>query len=289
MTNHALIEINKEKCVKCGLCSKLCSCDVIKFEKGDYPEISENNLQNCMHCQHCFSICPTGALSFDGISDKDTTAIGEIPNSELMLNLIKTRRSCRNFKDNNVDREIIKKLTDMTAWVPTGCNDHRLHFSIIDDKDELNKFKNIINEEFTKTFSKLRLVKEFIAKGDIKIDYKKFVQFKRMLSTKDDKIFRNAPHIVVVAYPKDAPCGPVDSIIALSYFELYAQTLGLGTLWCGMAQWLLLALPKLCKYIDLPKNYKPGYVMLFGNSNENYKRTTKPKSCSVKHVKINQG
>jgi len=286
MAENTLIEINKEKCIKCGLCSDICPCNVINFEKGEYPEISETNIVACMKCQHCFSICPAGAITFEGVSAEESCPFGEIPSEESMLNLIKKRRSCRNYKDENVSPEIIKKLTDMTAWVPTGCNDHRLHFSVIDDKDELVKLKQIIKEEFSKTFTKLRLAKEFISHKDVKIDYKKFVQYKRLLSLHNDIIFRGAPHLVVVAYPKDAPCGPQDSIIALSYFELYAQTLGLGTLWCGMAQWLFQALPKLCKHIDLPKNYKPGYVMLFGYSKENYKRTTKPACCSVKHVKI---
>ena len=286
MVENALIEIDKEKCIKCGLCSHICPCDVIKFENGEYPEVSENHIAGCMKCQHCFSVCPAGAITFEGIAAEDACPFGENPSEESMLNLIKKRRSCRNYKDENVSHEIIKKLTDMTAWVPTGCNDHRLHFSVIDDKEELAKLKNVIKEEFSKTFTKLRLAKEVISHRDVKIDYKKFVQYKRMLSLHEDIIFRNAPHLVVVAYPKDAPCGPVDSIIALSYFELYAQTLGLGTLWCGLAQWLFQALPKLCKHIDIPKNYKPGYVMLFGYSKENYKRMTKPKGCSVKHVKI---
>ena len=286
MTENTLIEINKEKCIKCGLCSEICPCGVIKFEKGEYPEVSDKHIIACMKCQHCFSICPANAVCFDGIVDTGAVNKEFNPSPESMLNLIKTRRSCRNFKDENVSPEIIEKLTSMTAWVPTGCNDHRLHFSVIDDKENLSVFKNIINDEFSKTFTKLKLAKEFISQKEIKIDYKKFVQFKRMLSSGDDTIFRNAPHLIVAAYPKDAPCGPVDSIIALSYFELYAQSLGLGTLWCGFAQWLFQALPKLCKYIDLPKNYKPGYVMLFGYSKEKYKRMTKPEGCSFRHVEF---
>ena len=286
MTYKTLIETDNRKCVKCGLCSKICPCSIIKFKDGNYPVIQEKNIENCMKCQHCFSICPTGAITFNGISDKDTVLPGDIPGADLMLNLIQTRRSCRNYKDANVNKEIIKKLTDMTAWVPTGCNNHGLHFSVIDDKEELMKFKNFIDKEFSKTFTKLKLAKELISQNKIKLDYKKFVQFKRMLSASDDKVFRNAPHLVVVSYPKDAPCGITDSVIALSYFELYAQTLGLGTLWCGMAQWLLQAMPKLCKVLEIPKNYKPGYVMLFGYSDEKYKRVTRPESCAIKHVKI---
>lgn len=286
MTENALIGINKDKCLKCGLCSEICPCGVIKFEKENYPEVSDKHIIACMKCQHCFSICPVNAICFDGVSETDAVNMELNPSPESMLNLIKTRRSCRNFKDENVSPEIIKKLTDMTAWVPTGCNDHRLHFSVIDDKENLAVFKNILKDEFSKTFTKLKLAKEFISQKEIKIDYKKFVQFKRMMSSGDDTIFRKAPHLIVAAYPKDAPCGPVDSIIALSYFELYAQSLGLGTLWCGFAQWLFQSLPKLCKYIDLPKDYKPGYVMLFGYSKEKYKRMTQPKGCSLRHVEF---
>jgi len=54
------ITINEEKCIKCGICAKLCPIENIKFEKGSYP-IKENKCQSCMRCVH---FCPRKAILF---------------------------------------------------------------------------------------------------------------------------------------------------------------------------------------------------------------------------------
>ena len=53
-------------------------------------------------------------------------------NSDDVLNLIQSRRSIRNYKQENVSKDTIQKLKDMLNYVPTGKNNHALHFSFID-------------------------------------------------------------------------------------------------------------------------------------------------------------
>ena len=62
----------------------------------------------------------------------------------------------------------------------------------------------------------------------------------------------------------------------MSYFELYAQSLGLGTLWCGLFIWSLLAMPEFLERLGVPEGYVPGYAMMFGNTGLNYPRATQP-------------
>ncbi|MEI6080424.1 MAG: EFR1 family ferrodoxin [bacterium] len=50
------IKFNKDKCVKCGLCSKLCPVGNIVMH--DYPALDNK----CEVCVRCTSFCPTGAL-----------------------------------------------------------------------------------------------------------------------------------------------------------------------------------------------------------------------------------
>jgi len=68
----------------------------------------------------------------------------------------------------------------------------------------------------------------------------------------------------------------VDPVIALSYFELYANTLGLGTLWCGLFKWAVALLPEMLEPFHVPEGYVPGYAMMFGRSGLNYRRSTVP-------------
>ena len=74
-------------------------------------------------------------------------------------------------------------------------------------------------------------------------------------------------------------------IIALSYIELYAQSLGLGTCWCGFAQACFKLLPKLSSVVKIPDGYKPTYVMLIGKSAVKYHRTVLPEDFPISEIK----
>jgi ferredoxin/flavodoxin len=51
-------KIQKNKCIKCGLCAKLCPVENIDF-KGIYPTFKA---QNCQICMRCISYCPQKAI-----------------------------------------------------------------------------------------------------------------------------------------------------------------------------------------------------------------------------------
>jgi nitroreductase len=168
----------------------------------------------------------------------------------------------------------ISKLKEMLAYVPTGCNFKGLHFSFIEDVEVMNQFRNHVNEK----------VLNALTKKPIKAVAERFAMFKKFLLDGDDVLFRGAPHMVVVSNSIKAPCAKEDPIIALSYFELYAQSLGLGTCWCGLVHGALMLFPELSEYLEIPEGYKPSYVMLFGPKNVNYSRTTQPNLASISVV-----
>ena len=90
--------------------------------------------------------------------------------------------------------------------------------------------------------------------------------------------------MIVVSSSIHAPCANVDPIIALSYIELYAQSLGLGTCWCGFAQACFKLMPRLSKLVEIPDGYKPVYVMLIGYPAVNYARTTLPEEFPISAI-----
>ena len=261
-------KIDESKCIHCGLCVKDCIAGVISMEQDKAPQATAP--QRCIACQHCMAVCPVGAIS---IFDKNPDNAEKIysQNPDMILNLIKSRRSDRNFKLENVDKDKIEKLKNMLAWVPTGCNCRKLHFSFIEDIEVMNEFREYTTNK----------VVSALEKKPIKAVAEKFSNYAKLLLKGHDVIFRGAPHMVVVANHVDAPCSKEDAIIALSYFELYAQSLGLGTCWCGLADSCMKLFPELCEYMGIPEGYKPEYAMLFGAKDVNYARTTQPEKVSV--------
>lgn len=257
--------IDKDKCIGCGLCIKDCSTIAIKMGEDNKPFMTEKGNINCMSCQHCLAICPTGAISILGKSSTNSTQPLPTSNEEI-LNVIKSRKSCRHYKEEDVPEEIIEQLKYMLNYVPTGRNNHNLLFSIVDKRKDADIIREYVNKNL------LKLTKRF----PFNIAAKKYARYAKLLEKGVDIIFRNAPHIIVACSPIDAPCANIDPVIALSYFELYANSLGLGTCWCGLAQNCFKILPKMKDFFNIPKGYKPVYVMLFGLPTLKYARHTQP-------------
>lgn len=269
------LKIDKTKCIHCGRCINDCSCFVLEFDENKIPKVVQDGEARCMKCQHCFAVCPTGALSiFDKNSD-NSKEICNNHNPENVLNLIQSRRSIRHYKNQNLNKETFEKLKKMLPWIPTGCNDHRLHFTFIDDLNAMEKFKE-------KTYTSL---KKLFNQRPFPVEATKFLRLKDAVLNGKDPIFRGAPHMVIVSSPVDAPCANIDPVIALSYFELYAQSLNVGTVWCGLAQGCLNIMPELVKELHLPDGYKPVYCMLFGIPDIQFKRITQPENYKISYYR----
>ena len=267
--------IDNEKCVHCGKCIADCGAYCLEFDENNVPTFSEGAEARCIKCQHCLAVCPTGALSILGKKAEDSQPTSGC-NAEELLNLIKSRRSIRTYKQQNLDKDKLDKIKDVLKWTPTGCNFHQLDFAFVDDIEVMNEIRNTINS---------RLIK-CLESTCFNTFAKKFTRYKQALLNGHDVIFRGAPHMVVVSTPINAPCVNVDPMIALSYLELYAQSLGVGTLWCGLGYYCFKLFPDLCEQIEVPEGYKVSYVMLFGEKDVDYPRVIQPDDISIHSVKL---
>lgn len=268
-------KVDKTKCINCKKCANDCFAKIIKMSAENTPLISEEDEQYCIKCQHCLAICPTGAISILEKNPENSKPCSNFPDSEQLLNLIESRRSIRIYKHENLPSKDLQKLKEILKFSPTGCNNHKLHFSIIDDVEVMDRFRNRTNNKIKKILLSLPI-------NSVK---NKFAKYRKEFLNGEDIIFRGAPHMIVVSSPINAPCANEDGIISLSYFELYAQSRGIGTLWCGFAQICLKLFPELCEFLQIPDGYKPIYVMLFGPTNVKYQRTIQPEEYTITSVK----
>lgn len=224
--------------------------------------------EDCIRCQHCMAICPVGAVSIFGLDPKNSSRVpGNLPELDDLTTLVRGRRSCRNYQDRNVDHELIEDLVT-TAWhAPTGCNTQQVLFTVIDKKDKLREFFEWIMAELIKV-KDLPKFKDTPSLG--------FIQYvtREWTAKGADELFRGAPHLLVASVSDQAACGREDSIIALSYFELLANSAGLGTVWDGIAYYAMTVfVPEAKKYLGIPDNHTIGYAMVFGHPAVYYQRT----------------
>ncbi len=267
------LDIDFSRCVRCGACVRDCPRKIIRIVPDGYPELIPEKMDQCIDCQHCVCVCPKLALTVNGHNPKDATPKCDFPTPASMMNLIKMRRSYRHYKPENISDKQIAFLKEMLAYPPTGVNTQDLHYTFIWDKAVMDKFRWL-------TFEALDHATQGATEGRLL----HFANIVRANEKGRDALFCSAPHMVVVSCPPDIPCPDADPFIALSYFELMAHTMGIGTLWCGLLKWAFtLIAPQLTEKLQIPAGYEVKYVMLFGLPDVRYFRAVQrgPISCNV--------
>ena len=260
------IVVDGNKCLHCGICAGDCMVKALVFNKtAGLPETVKDAGGICIGCQHCVAVCPSGALSVNGVGAADCPPLGKLPAPEEMKNLIRQRRSIRRFLPGEVDKAVLDELKDLLHWTPTGCNDHRLRFFVA-GKAEVAAFKEVTD----------RWVFFLIKSGIMGLLLPRYRRYFDAILNGADVIYRNAPHLVIVMAPAKSPCCHTDQVIALTQFDLAAQSFGVGTCWCGFAEYAFRLIPKLRRMIGCPKGYRIGGAMLFGMPAVKYHRGTQP-------------
>lgn len=268
--------LDKNLCISCGACARDCLPQVIRMT-DQYPAVS--NEEQCMRCLHCLAVCPTGAISILNHTPAQSRALkGNYPTPDQLETLFKGRRSVRQYRKKNVDPLLLKEVLDAASQAPTGGNSRKLLVTVIDDIKVMNAFREDVYRQLGELTAHKRMPEN---------PRQKFFTAAPELWKKEHKdgIFRHAPHCVLVSNAKDATCVEQDPLIYLSYFELLAQTRGLGTLWCGLLYWCLrLVLPEFLPRLGIPETHTLGYAMLFGYPAVSYHRTVEHGPAQIRRV-----
>jgi nitroreductase/NAD-dependent dihydropyrimidine dehydrogenase PreA subunit len=266
-------KIDKDRCIACGLCVKDCPAGVLAIS-GNIPTVVPQKVSACIGCQHCLAVCPTAALSILGNSPEQCQDLkGNFPDFKQLEILLKGRRSVRHYQDENLAPEMIEQLLLVAGHAPTGHNAEKVRFHLIDDKNHLAIFRQ-------ETYAELaRLAQQ----GDLTGNRAMFGSFVYLWDNKGiDILFRNAPHLLVTTAPKSCPTPVPDCLIALSYLELYAQSVGIGTVWNGFLTAVIESIaPVLRKRLGIPDDHQFGYVMSFGKPAVSYQRTVEKHDIDI--------
>jgi nitroreductase len=87
-----------------------------------------------------------------------------------------------------------------------------------------------------------------------------------------DVVLWKAPVLIVASAPRSDANGLVDVTLALSYLELAAVALGLGTCWAGLMQGALLSSSLIREAVGLPEGHAHHYPLMVGYPKPKYFR-----------------
>jgi len=257
--------VDQVKCTRCELCVLDCPSRIIERSGEAVPFIRPENEARCIRCQHCLAVCPSAAVSILGRDPANSIPLTtkSFPKPGAMINLVRGRRSVRRYRDENVDPDILRPLLAALGNVPTAVNRMALTFSVIDDKDVMQRFR----------VKALTALADAVKAGRVPEQHAYIVQaVPAWFEQKVDVIFRGAPHLLAVSAAPESVCPQEDVNLALAYFELMAQSAGLGTVWCGLAKMALELAPELKTIVGVPPGHYY-YTMLFGQPAVHYART----------------
>ena len=256
--------IDLETCIGCGQCASECPASIISMENGT-PEIAGDLEKFCIGCLHCLAVCSESSvqiLGFDPHSQKELT--NHRPDPAQLEMMIKGRRSVRNYQAENLPTELIDKLVEVASHAPSGHNSRQLRFTLVDKLEVMEELRLDTYAGLDGLAETKRLPEDMEMFHDILGAWK---------SGGKDILFRGAPHLLVVSASEESASPLHDCLIALTTFELYAQSHGVGTIWNGLATLTFTdLLPEMKQRLAIPEDHQIGYVMGFGYPAIRYKR-----------------
>lgn len=259
-----LIRVDPKTCTKCGLCAAVCPEEIITFQANDFPRSIEALEPICLTCGHCVAICPTGSLTH---RDMPVEACPPVEKrlqvtAARLEHLFRSHRSIREFKEKPVPREVVTRLIEMARYAPTGHNNQRVRWLVIDNRDEMERIESIGADWVRQTVSNQpELASAMIMKRVLP-----------RLERGKKEFLRDAPALVITHAHKDDITAGVDCVIALTYFDLAAQSLGLGCCWGGWIYIMSKTYPPLKEALSLPENHVAYGCMMLGYPKLRYYR-----------------
>jgi len=236
-----MIRINHEKCRRCLLCAEVCPNEIfIKSESG-LIETKPERVHLCIECGQCMAVCPTSSVNAGTLSyEKDFFEMSNSENSDKTFDeLVQSRRSIRNFKNQPVPKEILDKIVEAISFAPPSFPPHRTELIVINDTNFIRSTLPRMVENYK---ALLKMMKNPIMNRIVKkkIGPPKFLTLKNhlipLLKVKmpemekgnEDAITRGAPALILFLTEKNKEDNSQNISIAATYGMLKIHSLGLG-------------------------------------------------------------
>ncbi len=300
LNRQVTVRINPELCNGCGLCVRVCPKNTLSLEDGRAVITGKES----MNCGHCAAVCPTEAIKVDAL-DKHALEFATFHTADIWLKpgtfdvgflvqLLRSRRSCRNFKDKQVECRLLEDLARIGATAPSGSNCQPWSFALLEDRYKVIKLADMIGD-FYRRLNKMAsnvLLRELMAlfgKRELKLYSRQHMAtvaeaLDLWEATGKDPLFHGAPALMVIGADKNASCPAEDSLLAAANILLAAHCMGLGSCLIGFAVEAISRDRQIRHWLGFNDSQAVYAVIALGYPNEKYQRLAQRMPISMHYV-----
>jgi nitroreductase/NAD-dependent dihydropyrimidine dehydrogenase PreA subunit len=259
-----LICVDETRCKQDGICAAECPMAIISWKKGSFPAPSARADDLCINCGHCVAVCPHEALTHRRMGPEDCMPVDKnhALSPDQTEHFLRARRSIRNFKETPVDRETLSEIIRLASFAPSGHNLQPVRWQVISGREKVKEHTGMVID----WMKQMKKENPGMAKAlhlDMLIGAWKFGM---------DVVTRNAPSLVLAQGTEKDRTAPPACTIAMTYFDLAAQSFDVGTCWCGYFLMAANAHAPLAEKLGQDKGLKTYGVMMTGYPKYTYHR-----------------
>ena len=293
------IEIDRDLCNGCGVCITVCPTETISLREGKAVVSGGESI----FCGHCEAVCPQEAIRVTAIDEemsryktftleKQWLPPGKYTIS-VLVQLMASRRSCRCFIDQAVDRAMLEDLVKIGITAPSGTNSQSWTFTILPTRKavaslaaQIASFFGRLNATAEKTL--LRMFLKLIGKGELDAYYHGYYRkvkeaLEEWHGSGEDRLFHGSTAAILVGSKPGASCPVEDALLATQNILLAAHSMGLGSCLIGYAVAAMKKDPSIRQSIGIPSEEEIRAVIALGYPDEVYQRVAGRKKVTPRY------
>lgn len=182
------------------------------------------------------------------------------------LKTIKNRRSVRTYRAEQIKDGELKMILEAGMNAPSARNQQPWHFTVIQNKELMNRISKTVQEEYKKSNDKFIL---------------------QFANNENFHIFFNAPTSIIISGDENSLAAEIDCALAAENMMLAAESMGIGSCWVSAAPNMINSKNhmNLNNQLCIPKGFKPIYSIVLGYKVTEENKVLPRKSNNVNYVR----